>query len=253
MSFKRYVALGDSFTEGVGDIDPTRPNGVRGWADRVAFHLAAENEEFLYANLAIRGRKLPQIIAEQVERAIAQQPDLVTIHGGGNDVLRPKVDIDALAASYDEAIGRLVATGTHVAMFTLFDPGPGGIYAPMRGRMAIFNEHAREIADRHGATLVDQWRMRDLDLASHLDPDRMHLNSAGHQYMAIQVLDHLGLEHPLARLDVPPRPVLSRKEQLAENARWTKEFLGPWIGRRLTGRSSGDTITPKHPTLERIG
>ncbi|MFC6153061.1 SGNH/GDSL hydrolase family protein [Nocardioides yefusunii] len=252
MSFKRYVALGDSFTEGVGDNDPTRPNGLRGWADRVAFALAEMDEEFRYSNLAIRGRKLPAIIDEQVDAAIAMQPDLITIHGGGNDVLRPKVDLDALAAKYDEAIGRLTATGATVAMFTLFDPGSYGIYKATRGRMALFNEFAREISDKHGTVLVDQWRMRDIELAPHMDTDRMHLNSAGHQYMAMKVLEALGIDHALERLPVDPMPVLSRKESLTENARWTREFLGPWIGRRLTGKSSGDTVSPKHPTLDRL-
>lgn len=253
MSFKRYVALGDSFTEGVGDNDPTRPNGLRGWADRVAEHLAARDPEFTYANLAIRGRKLPAIIDEQLEPAIAMKPDLISIHGGGNDVLRPKVDIDAIAARYDEAIVRLKATGAHVVMFTIFDPGPGGIYGATRGRFAIFNEWVREIADNRGVDIVDMWRMRVADLPVHMDADRLHLNSAGHQFMAMEFLDKLGIPHEFERLPVSPMPRLSRKEALRENARWTKEFLGPWIGRRLTGRSSGDTISAKHPTLNRIG
>lgn len=253
MSFTRYVALGDSFTEGVGDDDPTRPNGLRGWADRVATHLATLDDDFRYANLAIRGRKLPQIIAEQLQPAIDLAPDLVTIHGGGNDVLRPKVDLDALARTYDEAIVELTRTGAHVVMFTLFDPGAGGIYGPVRGRMAIFNEWVREIADRHGVTVVDMWRMRGVDLVTHMDTDRMHLNAAGHQYMAMQVLDALNIGHTLERIEVGPPPVLTRSEALAENVRWTREFLGPWIHRRLTGRSSGDNVSPKHPTLERIG
>ncbi|WP_101523255.1 SGNH/GDSL hydrolase family protein [Nocardioides houyundeii] len=253
MTFHRYVALGDSFTEGVGDPDPTRPNGLRGWADRVAEHLARETDDFGYANLAIRGRKLPAIIADQVDPAIALEPDLVTIHGGGNDVLRPRVDLDGLAAAYDEAIGRLSATGARVVMFTIVDPGSSGIYAAVRGRMAIFNEWVREIAEKHDATLVDMWRMRLPDLPAHMDPDRMHLNAAGHQYMAMQVLDALGVEHPLVPIPVQPMTVLPRREQLRENARWTREFLGPWVHRRITGRSSGDGLTPKHPTLERIG
>ena len=140
VTFQRYVALGDSFTEGVGDPDPSRPNGLRGWADRVAEVLATQAPDFGYANLAIRGRKLRPILDEQLDPAIALRPDLVTIHGGGNDVLRPRVDLDALATSYDDAIRRLVDTGARVVMFTIFDPGGSGIYAAMRGRMAIFNE-----------------------------------------------------------------------------------------------------------------
>ena len=249
MTFHRYVALGDSFTEGVGDPDPSRPNGLRGWADRVAEALAVDNPDFGYANLAIRGRKLPAILAEQLEPALALEPDLVTIHGGGNDILRPRIDIDALIASYDDAIARLADTGAHVAMFTVFDPGPSGVFAAMRGRFALFNEGVREIADRHGVALVDMWRMRDADIADIMDTDRMHLNAYGHRDLARRVLDVLGIDHTLDQVAATPRPLLSRRDQTAENLRWTREFLAPWIHRRLTGRSSGDTVSPKRPVL----
>ena len=82
MTFHRYVALGDSFTEGVGDPDPGRPNGVRGWADRAADVLATQTDDFGYANLAIRGRKLQAVLAEQIQPALALEPDLVTIYAG---------------------------------------------------------------------------------------------------------------------------------------------------------------------------
>ncbi|HET6152632.1 MAG TPA: SGNH/GDSL hydrolase family protein [Marmoricola sp.] len=254
MPFQRYVALGDSFTEGVGDPDPDRPNGLRGWADRVAEVLAAQTgaEDFTYANLAIRGRKLKPIVAEQVEPAIALQPDLITVHAGANDVLRPRVDLDDLAAAYDEAVGRLVASGATVVLFTIFDPGGTGIYASVRGRMAIFNEWVREISDTHGTTLVDMWRMRDGDHAEVFDTDRMHLNAFGHQYIAFAVLDALGIKHDVEQLARPTLPVLSARERLEANAAWTRDFLGPWIHRRLTGRSSGDTIDPKRPVLAPI-
>ncbi|UFN42719.1 SGNH/GDSL hydrolase family protein [Nocardioides okcheonensis] len=252
MTFHRYVALGDSFTEGVGDPDPSRPNGLRGWADRVAEVLAEQTDDFGYANLAIRGRKLAPIVAEQVDAAIALEPDLVTIHGGGNDVLRPRVDLDALARTYDGAISRLSATGARVVMFTIFDPGGGGIYGPVRGRMAIFNEWVREIADRHGATVVDMWRMRDVEIDGAMDTDRMHLNSSGHAYMAHAVLEAIGVEHGREPVVVEPLPVLARREQWRANAQWTREFLVPWVHRRITGRSSGDTVTPKHPGFSSV-
>lgn len=252
VTFQRYVAIGDSFTEGVGDPDPNRPNGVRGWADRVAEHLATLEPGFRYANLAIRGRKLPAILDEQLAPALALEPDLVTIHGGGNDVLRPKVDLDALAARYDAAIAQLAAGGAQVVMFTLFDPGTTGVFAAMRGRFAVFNEWVREIADRHDVILVDQWRMRDVELPSVMDSDRMHLNSVGHASMAIRVLDALGVGHDLKPPSLAPIPVLGRREKLAENARWTREFLVPWVHRRLTGRSSGDGLDPKRPALAPI-
>ena len=252
MTFHRYVALGDSFTEGVGDPDPSRPNGLRGWADRVAEVLATRTDDFGYANLAVRGRKLGPIVDEQLDAAIALEPDLITIHGGGNDVLRPRVDIDALAATYDAAIARLVATGARVAMFTVYDPGAGGIYGPVRGRMAIFNEWVREIADRHDVTLVDMWRMRDVEITAAMDTDRMHLNSFGHTYIARAVLDALGVTHTIPPVELDPLPVLGRREAWAANAQWTREFLVPWVHRRVTGRSSGDTVSAKHPALSRV-
>ncbi len=255
MPFHRYVALGDSFTEGVGDPDPTRPNGLRGWADRVAEALARQPgaDGFGYANLAIRGRKLKPIVAEQLEPALALRPDLVTIHAGANDVLRPRVDLDNLATAYDDAVGRLAATGAHVTLFTIWDPGSGGLYAPLRGRMAVFNEHAREIADRYDATVVDMWRMRDVgDRDEWMDVDRMHLNAVGHQHIAIAVLDALGVEHDLAPLPRPPLPRRTRREQLAADAAWARGYLAPWVHRRLTGRSSGDSVEPKRPTLQPI-
>src|SRR4051794_31910106 len=184
--FRRYVAVGDSFTEGVGDPDPGRPNGLRGWADRVAEALAAAQPGFGYANLAIRGRKLPQIIEEQLPAALTLRPDLVTLSGGGNDVLRPKADVDALAAALDEAVGALRAAGATVVLFTLGDTRSNQAFKVIRGRVALWNEFVREITDRHDARLVDVWREHDFDRRQLLDPDRLHLNPAGHLDMAFR-------------------------------------------------------------------
>ncbi len=63
----RFVALGDSFTEGVWDKDLRRPNDCRGWADLVAEELARHDPRTTYANLALRGRRLGQIVDEQLE------------------------------------------------------------------------------------------------------------------------------------------------------------------------------------------
>ena len=253
MPFHRYVALGDSFTEGVGDPDPARPNGLRGWADRVAEVLADRaGGDFGYANLAIRGRKLPEILDEQLEPALALAPDLVTIHGGGNDVLRPRVDLDALAAAYDEAVGRLVASGAQVVVFTIADPGSTSVFRMIRGRTAVFNEWVREIADRHGATLVDMWRMRGWKVSEVMDEDRLHLNPVGHQAIAIAVLDALAAEHELSHLPFPEQVELSAKERRAANLAWARQHAVPWVQRRLTGRSSGDGVEPKRPALAPI-
>lgn len=249
MSFHRFVALGDSFTEGVGDVDASRPNGVRGWADRVAEQLAADaGDGFTYANLAIRGRKLLPIVAEQVEPAVAMRPDLVSIYAGANDVLRPRIDIDALMRVYDDAVARLVSGGAHVVLFSAYDPGGSPVFGALRGRFAIYNELVREIAETHGATLVDFWRLRDYRDDRLWDVDRMHMSAAGHQRMAIAVLDALGVRHDLQPLPLAERPVLSSAQRRAAHLEWARAHAAPWVRRRLTGTSSGDLLDPRWPT-----
>lgn len=246
---KRLVALGDSFTEGVGDEDPGCPNGVRGWADRVAEQLAAVEPDFRYANLAVRGRLMGQVLAEQLEPALAMRPDLVTLYAGGNDLMRPSVDIDGLMDDYDKAIGRLAESGATVVVFTGVDGVGDALFRKIRGRVAIYNEHTRVIAARRGALVVDMWAMRQLRDRRMWAPDRLHLNSLGHTEVAAEVLDVLGVEHQLARTGLGPRDTVSPRQRRAQNLRWTMEHALPWVRRRLRGESSGDTIEPKRPTL----
>lgn len=245
----RYVALGDSFTEGVGDADERFPNGLRGWADRVAEQLATGDPEFRYANLAVRGRLLGPIVDEQLEPALALEPDLVTIYAGGNDMMRPRLDIDAMVARYDTAIGALAASGAHVLVFTAYDAGWSAIFGKLRGRMAIYNELVREVADRHGATIVDFWRFSEYRDLRMWDGDRLHMSPAGHRNMATRVLDVLGVEHELTAPDLGPAPVLTRAQTRREDRQWTREFLVPWVTRRVRGTSSGDGVTAKWPDL----
>ncbi|WP_281453123.1 SGNH/GDSL hydrolase family protein [Paenarthrobacter nitroguajacolicus] len=247
----RYVALGDSFTEGVGDDDPTRPNGVRGWADIVAGQLAQSNPGFGYANLAIRGRKLRQIMAEQVDAAVAMKPTLVTLYAGANDILRPKIDIDSLLEEYDAGIARLSASGATVLLFTGFDVKGSKVFSAMRGRTAIYNELVREIAENHGALLVDYWRFDEYDDWRLWGEDRMHMSTAGHINMAKRVLDVLEHEHVIEVPELAPVRLLNRVEALKANARWLRESAAPWVSRRLRGVSSGDGLSPKYAELVR--
>ncbi|ABY24591.1 lipase/acylhydrolase with GDSL-like motif [Renibacterium salmoninarum ATCC 33209] len=245
----RYLALGDSFTEGVGDHAPDLPNGVRGWADVVAAQLAEQNGDWGYANLAIRGRKMGQILDEQLAPALAMKPTLVTIYSGVNDLMRPTVDIDALMVRYDEAIGALVAAGAQVAMFTGFDAKVSKIFARLRGRTAIYNELVREISDKHGTLLIDFWRFREFDDWRMWAEDRIHMSTAGHQRMAQRVLGVLGKPSTLAEPALPVFAAKSTSERLKAQAEWTCDHVGPWIGRRVRGASSGDELDPRWPEL----
>lgn len=246
---KRFVALGDSFTEGVGDYDPSLPNGVRGWADRVAEQLTLADSGWGYANLAIRGKKIAQVLDEQVDAAVALKPTMVTLYAGGNDILRPRVDIDALMAGYEAGVGKLAATGADVVLFTGFDSVASAVFGKTRGRTAIYNEWVREIADLHGAKIVDYWRMRDFRDWRYWDADRLHMSTAGHTLMAKKVLEVLQAEDVIDLPALPDLAVLSRRAAMVANVRWAREYLGPWIGRRLRGTSSGDALSPKYPQL----
>ncbi|CAB4693206.1 unannotated protein [freshwater metagenome] len=110
----------------------------------------------------------------------------------------------------------------------------------------------RESAERHGASVVDFWRLREYRDWRLWDPDRMHMGPAGHQRMAIEVLDTLGVAHDLRPLPLVDPPALSRREALLEHGDWLRTSAAPWVHRRLTGRSSGDGLSPKHPRLARI-
>lgn len=247
-AYRRFVAIGDSWSEGLGDPDPARPNGLRGWADRVAEVLATRVEDFGYANLAIRGRRVHEILDEQLEPALALGPDLISIQGGGNDFLRASVDIDALVAALDAAVARAVDAGAQVVLFT-HGSAASGPFRALRGRMAIFNELLREVVDTHRVILVDNWRVREALDPRYWDADRVHLSPAGHHRAAMHVLDALGVDHGLDPHPLPETAPLSRRERLAGEVAWAKRFAGPWIVRRVTGRSLGDDVAPKRPTF----
>jgi lysophospholipase L1-like esterase len=242
--------MGDSFTEG---MDDPYPNGTfRGWADLVAARLAVDaGPGFGYANLAVRGRLLEQVIDEQFDPTLAMRPDLVSFAAGGNDVLRRRIDPVGLVAKIDQVIGRVRATGADVILFRFADiaaqlPGQR-IVGP---RAAALNEGVRKLADKHGAYLIDLFADDAFRHPVMWSTDRLHLSSAGHRRVAGHVLNALGVGVDEDWLLVPPVPaptpwLLARGADL----RWAGQHLAPWIKRRLVGESSGDTITAKRPSL----
>ncbi|MFK0041728.1 SGNH/GDSL hydrolase family protein [Paenarthrobacter sp. NPDC090517] len=243
----RYVALGDSFTEGIGDPEPRNPGGHRGWADRVAEELGRSQEDFAYANLAIRGRLLQQIIDEQVGPCLELQPDLVSISAGGNDLIRPGGDPDLLAEKLDAAVAELSSGGATVVLFNGPDTATS-VLGRIRGKVAIYNENLRTVAARHDAIIADMWSLRQLADPQMWDVDRLHFSPLGHHTIAMMVLEALNVEHtlePLMPKSLPPR---TWREARSSDLVWAREYFVPWVIRRLRHQSSGDGITPKRPT-----
>jgi lysophospholipase L1-like esterase len=240
----RYVAIGDSFTEGMGD---ERPDGTpRGWADRVAAGLAeAHGEDVRYANLAIRGRLLEPIVSAQLDAALAMAPPptMVTLNGGGNDMMRRGADLARLVELTERAVQRCAAAGVRLVVLSGADPSdhlPLG--RVLRRRGALLTEAVRELTARHDVLFVDCFGDAELRRAAYWSADRLHLNADGHRRVAGLVLTALGVPAADYRVDsaVPARRLLAE-------ARYYRQHVLPWVGRRLRGRSSGDGRAAKHP------
>jgi lysophospholipase L1-like esterase len=248
-TWRTFVAIGDSFTEG---LDDWRPDGTpRGWADRVAERLAADAPGFRYANLAVRGKVLDQIVDDQIPVAERLRPDLVALCAGGNDIIRFSCDTDDLARRFDAALARITATGARVLVFTGFDAGRmHPLIRRLRGRIACYNELMRASAERHGSTVVDLWGMTPLADPRSWGSDRLHLTTEGHRRVALRVLECLGVpvaddwREPLP--EVAPTPWRDRQ---LEDLRWMREWVLPFVRNRLQGRSTGDGFLPKRPEL----
>lgn len=245
--WRRWVAIGDSFTEGVGDPDPTAPNGLRGWADRVAEVLSQQVDDFAYANLAIRGRLIGQIVDEQVEPALALKPDLVTFSAGGNDVIRPGADPDAVSQLFEDAVVRLSSEGATVVVFTGIDTNFTPVFRGIRGRVAIYNENIRAIADRYDCIVADQWALKEVQDMRFFDDDRLHYNALGHHEVARMVLRALNVPNDLQPMQPDPIPTRTWREARTVDFVWAREYLVPWVLRRLRHQSSGDTVSAKRP------
>lgn len=246
----RLVCVGDSFTEGLCDVQ--RPDGeYLGWADRVATALAPVE----YANLAVRGKLLDQIVADQVPEALALRPDVLTFHAGGNDVLRRGTDLPDLFARYDAAVASLVAPDRTVLVFTCLTRagGTGRLADLIAQRFSDFNANVREVAARHGAEVVDLEHIEALSDRRFWHTDRLHLNPQGHQRVAAAVLD--ALERGAGDWYRQPLPQArkSKRAALAQDVAWVQGHLAPWVWRRLRGVSSGDGRTAKDTALRRIG
>ncbi|GAB2467641.1 SGNH/GDSL hydrolase family protein [Xylanimonas ulmi] len=302
----RYIAVGDSFSEGLWDPYPTDPttddapeaarsterttvrstersterttertaasttasttasDGVtdgpdgdpgavqRGWADRLADTLSARRvaaglEPLEYANLAIRGRLLRPIVGEQVPIALDARPDLVSLVAGGNDILRPGVDVDDISQALEDAVVAIRASGADVLLGAGFKAG--GALSFTRGRVGVYNANIWSIARRHGAYVLDLWGMRSLFDLRLWAEDRLHLTPEGHRRVMNAALEGLLLDPVDPDYDAPlaPAPPAPFVEKAKADAEWAREYVVPWVKRRITHTSSGDGRTPKWP------
>lgn len=248
--YERYVALGDSQTEGLMDGDPVR--GYLGWADRLAARLAVANPSLRYANLAVRGQLAHQVRATQLAAAVALRPDLASVMAGVNDLLRRRFDAAVVAGQLEAMFEALTGVGARV--FTVVFPDPARLVPAARfltARTVALNWAIRAAAERHGVTVVDLTPYPVCTDPRLWSADRLHLNELGHTRMAAAAAHALGVPGSdlswAESLDPQAKPTLWRR--VDTELRWTASFAGPWILRRLRGRSSGDGRVAKRPQL----
>jgi lysophospholipase L1-like esterase len=247
MKHQRFVALGDSCAEGLDDLLPD--GQYRGWADRVASALDAPG--FRYANLAVRGRRLDQMLVEQVPSAAALEPDLVVLFGGGNDVMSNATQ-EQIAQRADAMVRAVTSFAPTVAVFTLSDIShrmPFG--RRMRPRIETLNAALRTAASRYGAILVDVEADECVHDSRYFGPDRLHLSSLGHRRLAGHVLSALDI--PFDESWLAPLEGKAASASVLDHWRWLRDQVLPVAYSRtrnkLIGRQPGDGFVPKRPQL----
>lgn len=249
MASIRFVAIGDSFTEGVGD---DLPDGrVRGWADLVAEGWAdASAQPIEYANFAIRGKLVWPIVEEQLEPALALKPTHLSFNGGGNDMLRPRSSVSRIVDAFMHVIRRCDEEGVQLILLSGANPSgqlPLGPVFQRRGDIltaAVTNT----LDERPDIMRAFNWPDRELSTPPYWSQDRLHMNSRGHHRVAARVLSAAGIEPPAEWWSLPELPLVSPR-----GAAYYREYVGPWVRRRLTGTSSGDNREPKHPDWITVG
>ncbi|MEU4016072.1 GDSL-type esterase/lipase family protein [Microbacterium sp. NPDC028030] len=244
--WRRFVALGDSLTEGL--CDPAPDGALRGWADRLALLLAAQGG-LHYANLAIRSKRVRDVAGMQTERAVELRPDLVSILIGANDLVKHHVDIHALALELEGAVVRLREAGADVLLVTPFLPGRRAAVIYTR-RFAAFATALAGIAARTGAMLIDTDLYPSLAERPNWGEDLVHLSSRGHRFLAYRAGEMLGVPDAdaLGLLDA----ALHEHEPISVGVWWRRHAL-PWVWRRLHGRAAGDGRASKHQDYVYLG
>lgn len=251
--YTRYVAIGDSQTEGLWDIDDS--GELVGFADRLAAMLDTHHPGLAYANLAVRGRRIRDVLDEQLPQALDMQPDLVTVCIGMNDVTRPGRHFPQALAELEVLYDTLADSGATVVTTTFPDLARilpiGRVIA---GRVERINAAIRAATDRHGFRLVDLFAapsMTDVDTWS---DDRVHGSPKGHALFAAAAAEALGLPGSNRDWTLPSdsarRPPL--RSQAYAQLLWTQNMLLPWFWRHLRGRSTGDGLGPKRPRLQSV-
>lgn len=246
----RYVALGDSQTEGLWDGDDE--TGLAGFADRLAEMLDGIRPGLHYANLAIRGKQIGHVLHEQLPRALEMRADLITLCIGMNDMTRPGPGFERALEQLDELHQRLAASDATVVTTTFPDLARilpiGRVLAK---RVVAINARIRVAAEQHGFRLVDLSVAPSMTQPDTWSIDRVHGSPKGHMLFAAAAAEALGLpgsSHAWALAD-PSAGQPSLRSRMYSQVLWTQNMLMPWLWTHLRGKSVGEGRAPRRPAL----
>jgi len=246
---RKYVAIGDSLSEGLGDWGFEHSREGCGWTDRLAGLLGQQaaiyGQDFEYANLAIRGSKMLEILTAQLEDAIALEPDLVTIMAGSNDLMKPSSQHPALQALLRGAIERLLASGCQVVVANTINPLHLRVFRRLARRAEGMTRLIEETAAEYGVPVLDVFRIEKFNDLCFWAEDMVHFSGYGHTRIANKAADLLQLSHRFEEEE--EFEMLGPGRNFFETIRWVWVYVLPFIGRRLRGASSGDGLEPKYP------
>ena len=196
MTRNRYVALGDSITEGYG-MDPVEGFESAPWVELVARALNVEHH-----NLGRRNLRAGQILQTQLPLAVALEPDLVSIAAGANDVLFAGLSRDEVEAELEPLYAAFEGSGATVFTFTYMNLPASGLLPPamadrMGERMGWLHEAVRALADRYGALVIDLVDDPESRRPEYFSSDLMHANALGHAFVAERTITALtrSLQH----------------------------------------------------------
>ena len=243
MGSLRFVALGDSLTEGKGDIYPD--GRLRGFADMLAVSLRRVDPGVSYANLARPSVRAAEVRAQQLPAALALRPDLATVIIGLNDVIALRTDADRVGAELEAVVEGLRGAGCTVLTATLPDlTHVTSVAALWRARIARVNAEVRRVAGaaRRPSCRPGGTRARDSS-ARHMALDRVHPGAHGHHLLASAFADVLGLAPPDVPFDLVARAPARRAA--ARGAR--PATAPPFVWRRLARRRFITSQPAKQP------
>jgi lysophospholipase L1-like esterase len=186
-----FVAIGDSFTEGVGDsVDGFARLGA---VDRLAAALRQSNPDLRYTNLAQRGLVVTEIREQQLETTLRLEPDLVSVVAGANDIMTGRFSADRWEEEFRTLYVALTQIGATVIAANLpAFPILRTLKEPLQTR--VMNNVTRgngiieRLAAQYQVILVDSWTVSQQTDREDWSEDGVHLNSRGYFKFAEEVL-----------------------------------------------------------------